>query len=90
LFEEVGVLLYEALPFSRDLGFDEDGRNGADRLAGRAINTCSRVYVHLFLFGASLYAIDGTHVNAIKLLRAEAGFANNICQNFSLPPVYLK
>jgi hypothetical protein len=90
LFEKIRILLDVTLPLRRHIGFDEDGRHGASRLARRAVYACCRVYVHLLLVGAALYAVNGTYINAGQFFSADARLANNECQKSNSPSFYLK
>ena len=80
MLKEVCILFDEGLPFCGNLCFKKDCRHRANRLTSATISTDNRVYVHLLLCVATLYAINRTNINAKQLFGANARFTNYECQ----------
>lgn len=89
LFEKVSILLDVILPLRRHISFKEDSRHRANRLARCTIYTGRRVYIHLLLVRASLYAVNGAYINAGQFFSANARLANYKRQKSNSPSLYL-
>jgi hypothetical protein len=84
LLKELRVLFNKAVPPGRHVGFGENCRHRARRYTRIAIGAGCGVYITLLLIGATLNAVNGTHIDASQCLGAEAWLTYHVCQNFLL------
>jgi len=70
----------KCFPFLRDIRLVKYRRDRTDGNASATISTSSRVYIHLRLRRAALYAIDRANIHAKKLFGPDAGLADYISQ----------
>src|SRR5690606_27894657 len=74
---EVGAVLLDVVrPLGRDIGVREDRSDGALGLAGAAVDALVRMDVVLVL--ALIDAVDGTDLDAARVLRPDARLGDHI------------
>src|SRR5258706_993000 len=89
--EVIRVDLLIVLPFLRDRLLCEDRLHGADRLAVSALDARARVDVELGRVGeavlvlARMDAVDGAHLDAGGVLRADAPFRDDVHAHLRAP-----
>jgi len=87
LSEKLSVLCDEAFPPGWHVRFSKNRRHRTSWDARVTVGAGQGVYVHLLMIGATLYAVNGTNINARQVFGVEARLAYHVGQTSSSPRV---